>query len=119
MRRENFAKNGTLKNPKSTEETKKFGQFRSTILHHKSDLNLSESSDEDDSDKKVEISKPEMTHHKPEVEKKKIHFQQKVLEESSSEDDGEMASKLVDLVKKLKLKLKYCVLKCILKLFKT
>jgi hypothetical protein len=107
MKRENIAKNETSKaaagkSSNSNEPTNNFAQFRSTVLHHKSDLNLSESSsDDDDSDKKVEIVKPEMVCHiKPEVEKTKIHFQPKVQQESlSSDDDEEMASKLVNLVK--------------------
>jgi hypothetical protein len=107
MKKENFEKNETSKsaagkNPKSNEPSNNFAQFRSTVLHHKSDLNLSESSsDDDESDKKVDIVKPEtILHNKPEVEKKKIHFQPKVQQESlSSDDDEEMASKLVNLVK--------------------
>ena len=99
LRRENQAK-VTLKSGKS-ESSQQLEQFRSTILHKKSEhLNLSESSsgEESDSNEKsqeksessnVESEKPKLQHKKP------VHLKA----ESESEEDGEIASQLVNLVR--------------------
>ena len=96
LRRENPAKV-----PFKSESSQQLEQFRSTILHKKSEhLNLSESSsgEESDSNEKsqeksessnVESEKPKLQHKKP------VHLKA----ESESEEDGEIASQLVNLVR--------------------
>ena len=101
MRRERLVKNSTLNLAASKSSpveylANSFGQFRSNG-GQKSELNLSESSsDDEDKEMKTKKPKPEVLAKRDVIEKKKNVVETKV--ESSSEDDGEMASQLVNLV---------------------